>query len=136
MITNDDIRRTMVKSGVMMKGLLCAACLTFSPSHLLLCPAGAQMLTDIKVVAIQYKDSLKDHTKGYTGGDNLDLDFRKGRGGGYVFTLFKNSTDTAKYITDVVHLNDAKNDELWKIYLPRAKVALTEKIAEIIAAAD
>ena len=91
----------MVKSGVMMKGLLCAACLTFSPSHLLLCPAGAQMLTDIKVVAIQYKDSLKDHTKGYTGGDNLDLDFRKGRGGGYVFTLFKNSTDTAKYITDV-----------------------------------
>ncbi len=41
-----------------------------------------------------------------------------------------------KCITDVVHLNDAKDDELWKIYLPRAKVALTEKIAEIIAAAD
>ena len=41
-----------------------------------------------------------------------------------------------KYITDVIHLNDNKDDELWKIYLPRAKVALTEKIAEIIAAAD
>ena len=41
-----------------------------------------------------------------------------------------------KYITDVVHLNDAKDDELWKIYLPRAKVALTKKITEILAAAD
>lgn len=41
-----------------------------------------------------------------------------------------------KYITDVVHLNDAKDDELWKIYLPRAKVALTEKILEIIDAVD
>ncbi len=41
-----------------------------------------------------------------------------------------------KYITDVIHLNDAKDDELWKIYLPRAKVALTEKIAEIIATTD
>ena len=41
-----------------------------------------------------------------------------------------------KYITDVVHLNNAKDDELWKIYLPLAKVALTEKISEILAAAD
>ena len=41
-----------------------------------------------------------------------------------------------KYITDVIHLNDAKGDELWKIYLPKAKVVLTEKIAEIIGAAD
>ena len=32
--------------------------------------------------------------------------------------------------------NDANDDELWKIYLPKAKVALTEKITEIIAAAD
>lgn len=41
-----------------------------------------------------------------------------------------------KYITDVVHLNDTKDDELWKTYLPKAKVALTEKILEIINAAD
>lgn len=41
-----------------------------------------------------------------------------------------------KYITDAVRLNDAKDDELWKIYLPRAKVVLTEKIAEIIATTD
>ena len=59
------------------------------------------LVTEIKVVAIQKKDSLKDLAKGYSGGDNLDLDFRKGRGGGYVFALFKNSTDTARYITDV-----------------------------------
>ena len=65
----------------------------FSILYFIFSSAGAQMLTDIKVVAIQKKDSLKDHTKGYSGGDNLDLDFRKGRGGGYVFVLFKNGHD-------------------------------------------
>lgn len=64
--------------------------------------AGAQgLLTDIKVVAIQEFKDLDGQAKGYSGTGDKDLDFRKGRGGGYVFVVFKNSPDTAKYITDL-----------------------------------
>ena len=63
-------------------------------------PARAQMVSDIKVFAVQEYDSLKVAAGGYSGGDK-DLDFRKGRGGGYVFVLSKQSTDTASYITGV-----------------------------------
>ena len=62
------------------------------------------MVTDIKIVAVQKFKDLADHTSGYSGGGDEDLDFRKGRGGGYVFALFKNSADvkdTANYITSV-----------------------------------
>ena len=63
---------------------------------------GAQgLLTDIKVVAAQEFKELDAQAKGYSGTGDKDLDFRKGRGGGYVFVVFKNSPDTANYITDL-----------------------------------
>lgn len=57
------------------------------------------MVTEIKVCAVPYLEDLD--TNGYSGGDDAYLDFRKGRGGECVFVLFKNSKDTALYITDV-----------------------------------
>ena len=74
----------------------------------LICPIAAQgMVTEIKIIAIHYAKDLDEHAKGYVGADEndkdkLSKDFRKGKGGGYVFALFKHSSDTAKYITDVV----------------------------------
>ena len=69
----------------------------FTPSN-----AMAQgLVTEIKVIAVQYPDSVKEQAKGYSGGDDMSLDFRKGRDGDYAFALFKNGTDTAKYITSV-----------------------------------
>ena len=88
---------------LMRLGLLAA----FLIAHcsLLICPIAAQgMLTEIKVIAIHYAKDLDDHAKGYEGGDGkdkLERDFRKGRGGGYVFALFKRGLDPSKYITDV-----------------------------------
>ena len=88
-----------------MRRLLCAAFLIAQFSFFI-SPAAAQsgMVTEIKIVAVQEPDSLSAHTNGYSGGGNTDLDFRKGRGGGYVFALFKKSAeakDTLNYITDV-----------------------------------
>ena len=59
------------------------------------------MVTEIKVVAVQDYDSLATQSEGYSGGDKEELDFRHGRGGGYVFALFKQGTDVTQYITDV-----------------------------------
>ena len=93
-----------VKEGklrLMVRGLLCAALFTLH-SSLFTSTAGAQgLLTDIKVVAIQEFKDLDGQAQGYHGTGDKDLDFRKGRGGGYVFVVFKNSPDTAKYITEL-----------------------------------
>lgn len=62
------------------------------------------MVTEIKVIAVQEYEDLAAQSGGYTGNESADLDFRKGRGGGCVFTIFKNSSaqsDTTNYITDV-----------------------------------
>lgn len=88
----------------MIKGLLCTAFLTLPLSHYLTCPASAQgMVTDIKVLALDELSELEGQTAGYTGATKNDkkLDFRRGRGGGYVFAVSKTSTDTASYITSV-----------------------------------
>ena len=58
-------------------------------------------VSEIKVVAVQKEDSLAPQAVGYSGAGDYDLDFRKGRGGGYVFAVFKSSTDPNGYITDV-----------------------------------
>lgn len=63
--------------------------------------ATAQMVTDMKVVAVQEYKHLAAQAGGYSGADKEALDFRSGRGGGYVYVLFQNSTDTTKYITKV-----------------------------------
>lgn len=87
------------------------AILYFSLPLLFAATAMAQgMLTEIKVVAVQESDSLAPNIQGYTGADNFDLDFRKGRGGGYVFAVFKHTNDTAQYITDVVVTANRKDD--------------------------
>ena len=68
----------------------------------LVSPAGAQgMVSEIKVFALNEYKELADSAKGYDGIGNKDLDFRKGRGGGYVFVVHKTGTDTAQYITGV-----------------------------------
>ena len=89
----------------MMRGMLCAAFL-ISHFSFLICPVTAQgLLTEIKVIAIHYAKDLDEHAQGYEGGDGkdkLERDFRKGKGGGYVFTLFKRGTDKQNYITDVI----------------------------------
>ena len=63
------------------------------------------MVTEIKIIAVQDYEDLAALSGGYNGDGSADLDFRKGRGGGAVFAIFKNSSaqsDTVKYITDVV----------------------------------
>ena len=47
------------------------------------------MVSEIKIVAVQKTDSLAPQAEGYSGANDFDLDFRKGRGGGYVFAIFK-----------------------------------------------
>ena len=59
------------------------------------------MVTDIKIVAVQEWDSLAPQASGYSGANSEDLDFRKGRGGGYVFALSKTSKTPELYITGV-----------------------------------
>ena len=66
-------------------------------------------VTEIKVVAVQEKDSLAPEANGYHGAGDFDLDFRKGRGGGYVFAVFKTGTNPKEYITDVKVTADRKN---------------------------
>ena len=84
-----------------MRGMLCAALFTLH-SSLFISTASAQgLLTDIKVVAVQEFKDLDKQASGYSGTGDKELDFRKGRGGGYVFVVFKNSPDTSKYITDL-----------------------------------
>ena len=98
-----DYRKlTRREAGMTMKCVLLAAFL-ISQCFFLICPAGAQgMVTEIKVIALNYEEEIADQRNGYNGADNTDLDFRKGRGGGYVFALSKNAPDTSKYITDVI----------------------------------
>ena len=72
------------------------------------------MVTDIKVIAVQDFDELATQGAGYIGTGNKNLDFRKGRGGGYVFAVFKkgaSKADTTNYITDVVV--NAKRESLY-----------------------
>ena len=80
------------------------------------------MVTDIKIVAVQEWDSLAPQAAGYTGTGDVDLDFRKGRGGGYVFAVFKSGTNPDAYITDVKvvkkDLYGKPFDEDGKKYLP------------------
>ena len=59
------------------------------------------MVSEIKIVAVQKTDSLAPQAEGYSGANDFDLDFRKGRGGGYVFAIFKKDTNPNLYITDV-----------------------------------
>ena len=88
--------------------------------------AGAAMaqgfVTEIKVIAVQKEDSLAERAVGYSGANDYDLDFRKGRGGGYVFAVFKSGTDPDEYITDVKvmtrDLYGSPFDEDGKKYLP------------------
>lgn len=83
------------------------------------------MVTEIKVIAVNWKDSIRDAAQGYNGyrgSDDMDLDFRKGRGGGYVFALHKKSKNTKKYITGVrVEKRDAYGKQFndgSKLYTP------------------
>lgn len=90
--------------GLLRRSLLCAVFLTLHAS-LFTTPVKAQgMVTEIKVVAIHYAKDLDDFASEYegaSGNDKLDKDFRKGRGGGYVFSVFKKSRDKSNYITAV-----------------------------------
>lgn len=117
----EDRKQTTEKVGMVWKswslamhrqGWLCtcfAAVFFTLHSSLFISTAGAQnFVSAIKVVAIQDKDSLSNATDGYSGANNLDLDFRKGVGGGYVFVVQKYANDTATYITDVVVTADKK----------------------------
>ena len=86
----------------MVKWLFCAAFFTLHSSLFTPTASAQGLLTDVKVVAIQEFKDLDSQAKGYHGTGDKDLDFRKGRGGGYVFVVFKNNPDTSKYITDMV----------------------------------
>jgi hypothetical protein len=101
------IKRAGMKMGMMTRGMALAAGIVlhttlFTPT------ATAQpkgMVTDFKVLALQEFKEVGPNSAGYYGADSEDLDFRKGRGGGYVFVVFKksdNPADTVNYITDVV----------------------------------
>jgi len=84
----------------MAKRLLCAACLALCASLFAPSVMAQGMVTEIKVFAVPDLKSLD--TTGFDPDGAKDYrDFRKGRGGECVFVLFKNSTDTALYITDV-----------------------------------
>jgi hypothetical protein len=85
----------------MVKWLFCAAFFTLHSSLFTPTASAQGMVTEIKVVAIQEFKDLDNQASGYSGTGDKELDFRKGRGGGYVFVLSRNSTDTAMYITDV-----------------------------------
>ena len=94
-----------------MRGLLCAACFMLHASFFI-STAGAQgMVTEIKIIAVQDYEDLAAVSGGYSGNNSADLDFRKGRGGGAVFAIFKKGAqraDTTKYITDVYVTKDKK----------------------------
>ena len=94
-------QRSRREAGVVMRAMLCAAFFTLHSSLFTPTASAQGMVTDIKVFAVQEFNDLKTKAAGYSGIDNEDLDFRKGRGGGYVFTVFQNSTDTSSYITKV-----------------------------------
>ena len=63
--------------------------------------AMAQLVGEIKIVAVQEFSDLAPQANGYYGGGDADLDFRKGVGGGYVFAVFKDTNDPSQYITEV-----------------------------------
>ena len=104
-----NIRRVGIKTIPTPRGLLLAAVVVLHAS-LFTPTAMAQrmgMVTDFKVLALQSLKEIGPNSAGYfgAGSEDFDLDFRKGRGGGYVFVVFKRSAsqaDTANYITDVV----------------------------------
>ena len=101
-----DNNRIQARSntGMMMRAVLCAALLMAHGSFLISSVMAQGMVTEIKVLALNDEDSIAYAAKGYTGysgTDDLYKDFRKGRGGGYVFVVSQNSTDTASYITKV-----------------------------------
>lgn len=84
--------------------------------------AKAQLVGEIKIVAVQEFKDLAPQANGYYGGGNSDLDFRKGRGGGYVFAIFKNTDNPSQYITDVIVTTRAaygiEFNQYGKIYTP------------------
>ena len=88
-------------SGMMMKGMLCATCFALHASFFTPKAMAQGMVTEIKVFAINDEDSIKPFTQGYKGTDDTSLDFRKGKGGGFVFAGFKTDTVTSQYITAV-----------------------------------
>ena len=125
-----DDKKHSGRGMTMKRKLLCASFLISHFSYLI-CPTMAQsgMVTEIKVVAVNEFKELEGQASGYSGSGDKELDFRKGRGGGYVFALSKNSTDaadTVNYITDVVVTADRKDDygmeynDKGKKYLPAA----------------
>ena len=98
--------------------------------------AQSGMVTEIKILALDEFTELAPLASGYSGGGNKELDFRKGKGGGYVFAIFKNSaaqSDTANYITDVMVTADRKSSygikfsENGKDYTPAVFYQETEK---------
>ena len=95
-----------MKMGMMTRGMALAAGVMlhttlFTPT------ATAQpkgMVTDFKVLALQEFKEVGPNSAGYYGADSEDLDFRKGRGGGYVFVVFKKSDNPADKIAHEVML--------------------------------
>ena len=83
------------------RAVLFAACLVLQSSRFISMATAQGLLTEIKIVAVNDFDQLNPQAGGYSGAGNKDLDFRKGKGGGYVFALFKNSVNPSQYITDV-----------------------------------
>ena len=81
-----------------LKGMLLTACFMLHSSLFISTATAQGLVTEIKVVAVNEYKQL--NASGYSGGEEK-LDLRRGRGGGYVFALFKNNPDTALYITDV-----------------------------------
>ena len=107
----EDRKRTRRNTG-MMRSMLCAAFLISHFSFLIDSAWAQSFVSEIKVVAVQDEDSIAKETSGYigySGTDDLDKDFRKGKGGGYVFVVHKFSNDTTDYITKVVVTADRKD---------------------------
>lgn len=59
------------------------------------------MLGEIKIIAVPNFEDLAGQSDGYYGNNNKELDFRKDRGGEYVFAVFKDTDDPTQYITGV-----------------------------------
>ena len=100
----EDRRRAGRNLRMSTRGLLCAAFLISHFSFLISSAVAQGMMNEIKVIAIHYAkdlDGFANEYEGASGDDKLDKDFRKGRGGGYVFALFKKGPDIDKYITEV-----------------------------------
>lgn len=100
----EDKQRISRNQGMSTRILLCIALLIAHCSLLISSAVAQGMVNEIKVIAIHYAKDLDDYANEYEGAsgkDKLEKDFRKGRGGGYVFALFKKGHEIDKYITDV-----------------------------------